>query len=460
LYIFIDDADPNDKIEDLLKVANTSRLPRCTFQDSRGQTNVMLLSTRDFLNVSRKAVFIVLLMFCFACKNDEVVGPLSLLTVTVDPSFLTSTTDNWIIISDENGSPLTYKSFESGEVQRFETNLPVPGNTIGVTLLKYTEQYGGKHYTADTYFQYSKGGDLTLSASVDQAPPLGPGTGEFDVTVNSVTPIHQYSVMNKFAIGMTGSQHNEPDFNFTGYLYADASKYLLQASTQSGDVRYKMLSNIQPDDSFTFSFDELSEFDKTAEFSFPESKNVVFIIQGREQNQPIDGPGYLTHFHLDYDPHTHIKGGYLNSLTKYKTILNASYTQAEAGTRYELSYYNKGSVPEGRSLTLFPDDYHIYSRDIRDFSATSDNPFIYRKTFFQYTDPSSGITFSWFVNSPSGDHKLSELPAEIVGSRPVLKIDKLSHVSTTFYVESLPYLQAILPDVQNENYILRGITLW
>jgi hypothetical protein len=137
-----------------------------------------------------------------------------------------------------------------------------------------------------------------------------------------------------------------------------------------------MLDNIQPNDSYTFAFDELSEFDKTTEFTFPESSDVNFYVSGREADQSIESASYLHHFQISNDLRTSIKGGYLNTLTRYVTSLSVSYPT------YKFFYHNKGSIPETNISAPSPAGYAILSKDIQNFSATSSAAFIYTRSFF------------------------------------------------------------------------------
>lgn len=403
--------------------------------------------------------FICLAIFFFGCEKDEATQPAALLTLTVESSFDTSTTDNWVIIHDEQGIPITFEPFESDNVLHIVTPLPVTGNTIGVTLLKYSDFGGKKEYMVNTYFQFEKGGQLTLNSFVHQSfPPSGTTTtGTFKVAVNSKYLLHQYSFTDKHARGVH-SQYDSTDFAFMGYTRDVPSKYLLQASDELGSIRYKMLDNIKPGDSFTFSFDEFSEFDKTVEFTFPESNSVLLAQVGHEEDQSIESSSYLHHLHIPSDPddlHSSIKAGYLNSLTKYVTSVIVSYPS------YKLFYQNKGSIPEAGFPILSSANYSILSKDVRDFSAASANPFIYRTSHFSYAGPTSAAPIiTWYVHSSAGSHKLQGVSQEILESHPLLELTNLKYISTSFFVESLPYEKAILPEVQKESYISRGIVVY
>lgn len=405
-----------------------------------------------------KSFFLAVAVLFFGCEDDESTVPTLLFTLIVEDSFETTTTDNWIIIHDEEGAPIAFEPFESGAVIQLKTDLVLKGNEIGVTLLKYGDVGGKKQYSANTYLQYEKGGTLTLDSYVAEPFSTGTSIGKFDVTVNSTNLIHQYSVTNMFAVGEVQPHYDMNNFTFTGYLTEVSSKYLLQASDVMGNIRYKMLEDIEANASFTFDFDELLEFDKTFEFTFPESSDVIFTVAGREAGQSIGTASYLHHLHVAFnsnDTHTNIKGGYLNSLTGYHTTLNVRYPS------YRLFYYNKGSIPEAKFSSLSPDDYSISSKDIRNFSASSTNPFVYRNSLFSYAQSVGDVpVVYWYITSSSNNHTFQGLPKEILTSHPLLNLANLKHVATSFYVESPPYQKAILPEWKLDKYIYRGITIY
>jgi hypothetical protein len=404
--------------------------------------------------VKTHLIFIAVLLLSFACENDEPKAPLALLTLIVDESFETSDTDNWVIIHDEDGTPITFESFETGDVKIITTSELVKGQTIAVTIIKHVWEYGTERYIANTYFHYQKGGELKLNYFTPPITGASTFSGTFDITVNSTGPLHQYAVTNQHAMGSSWQQYDKPSFTVTAYLSDLIPKFLLQASDLEGNIRYRILDNPQANDSYTFSFDELSEFDHTVEFNFPESNEVYFYITGRESDQSIEPPSYLHQLHFGTDFHKSIKGGYLNSLAKYVTEISVGYPT------YKFFYRNKGSIPQENISALSPEGYAILSNDIQDFYATSTAPFIYRKSNFGFSESSNNLEVNWYVYSSLGSHKLTELPAGIITNHPKLSIVNMKHLSTQFYVESLPYERAILPEWENESYVSRGIIIY
>ena len=397
-----------------------------------------------------KLFFLAVGLSFMGCEGDEEAPkPTTLFTLTVDASFKTEASENWIIIHDENGTPITFESFETGDVKILQTLQDVEAQSIGVTLLKISDEYGKKRYTIDTYFQYQKGAQLVLSSYDTSIPGGTTFTGTFDVTVNSEHPLDQCALSNQYA--MATSSHDELSFTANMQLSDLPSKYLLQASNTMGDIRYKMLENVKPGESYTFAFDELSEFDREIEFKFPESTGVFLYISGREPGQSIEPPSYLNHFHINSDPHTSIKGGYLNSLSKYVTEFNVHYPT------YDFFYRNKGSIPEGIIEAHSPSGYALASKDIQNFVVTSTNSFNYTRSLFYFSESEAEV--NWSVYSRTGNHKLNELPAQISASHPILSLRNFKHSLTLFYEESLPYEKAILPEWKKENYISSGIAL-
>jgi hypothetical protein len=169
-------------------------------------------------------LLLVLSSLFVACENEEVKSPAKLLTLVVEESFETSATDNWVVIHDEDGTPITFESFETGDVKNIETSNTIKGQTIAVTLIKHVWEYGMERYLVNTYFQYQKGAVLKLNYFSPSIPGFSNVEGTFDVTVNSAVPLHQYAVSNRYAMGNSSQQYDKSSFTVTPILRGVATK--------------------------------------------------------------------------------------------------------------------------------------------------------------------------------------------------------------------------------------------
>src|SRR5688572_11896013 len=101
----------------------------------------------------------------FACDddNDNVIPEkTSLLTLTVDASYPTDDSDDWIIVHAEDGALLAFESFQPNQQLEVVTDKPAPGK-IMVTHLKYiTSDGGNKWYFAKSHSNIDKGKHMIL----------------------------------------------------------------------------------------------------------------------------------------------------------------------------------------------------------------------------------------------------------------------------------------------------------
>jgi len=400
--------------------------------------------------------WIVLVLCFFGCGEDEKPAvSVKLLSISVDQSFNTSDTENWIIIHDDVGKLIEYRSFESGDDITIETTASTPENTIGVTFLKLYFQDDFRFYNLETYLNIEKG--ETLKVANFQTSVDGQLGGTFDIVIDGFTSFDQSSTSNKFGFGCGGSSGSVVDL--TCGTIDSATKYILQLSDKSGDLRYKVLEDVEVDDSYRISFYEMEPFDTTIEFVFPESTDVDLTISGREAGFSYFDFGYSLNNHVIDDAHTQIKAGYLNSLTKYSTELSVGYPD------FKYVYSIRGSIPDPNISWPSKADFSLSSKLLQDFSSDVKTSFNWRKSIWTYEGLSSPTTshVTWQIFSKSVAHKLSELPAEIVSQHPVIAFENLKHSSTTFYTESEPYIDHIKRTLNEEDAPVDaqiGISIW
>jgi hypothetical protein len=82
-----------------------------------------------------KALYVILI----ACDDDRSVDAIpeetSLVMLTVDASYSSDITANWIIVHAEDGSVLASKDFQKNQELEILTHKPVPGNLIVTHLM-------------------------------------------------------------------------------------------------------------------------------------------------------------------------------------------------------------------------------------------------------------------------------------------------------------------------------------
>jgi hypothetical protein len=363
-------------------------------------------------------------------------GPSKLLTLSIDKSYNTSKSEDWIIIHDPDGRTLAYKSFEANEKIELETNEKLSKNIIGITFLKITDSKREEYFFLKSYFNVEKGTTALLRTKTETDP--GKNQGVFNLILNSITSPDQFSLSTKHGMLYSGGLENRK-LKLKGFLYSKSSDYLFQITDLSGNARYKMIRKVKPNDSYALAFDELDPFDKIVEFTFPTCSRVDLTVRGRSSDQSFDDPGYTLNNHFISDNHSSIKVGYLNDLSKYETELILKYYD------YGYVYKNIGSIPNGNINWPSNSAFKIEESSIENFSAETATPFVWRQS--NWNRKNSDITrpdiTTWEVYSSSADQRITEFPKEIMSAHPTFTLEKLAHKGTTFYTKSEPYAKYI-----------------
>ncbi|MBN8575690.1 MAG: hypothetical protein J0L66_02050 [Cytophagales bacterium] len=394
-----------------------------------------------------KPFSIILIGLLLGCQEDDI-RLARLFTLKVDRSYLTESTDNWIVVHDEDGKVLEFKSFESGDELIIETQKSLNNsNTLGVTIINYyhTPSPFQSNYQIETYFDYPIGSQMTLEQIAATEDPVGDLIGTFDVRLTSLGYLDTYSLTNKYGrtCGGSGSTNEyNSEINFQCSIEDIAKDYILIASDNQGNLRHQRLEDVQNGSNFEIDFRNMQNFDEYFEFNFPQSSNVFVIVEGQEIGQ-LSVNGYTLQYHFQSDTHNKVKVGYLNSLTNYSTwFSSAPYT-----------YFNKGSKPDPNFSFPALDEFSVQNKKIEEFTSTAANDFVYRKSFFVYRDPTnSKLIVNWTVNSSSHNHLLEQLPDEILEIHPLLNFHNLVYSRTQFIFGTRVY-PPVTPADPNLNYV-------
>jgi hypothetical protein len=454
----------NGKIRSKIKRYKIKRRNRCQgkmdqfmrtcFIDKISTTNSALFLFRNkkyyfsrrerfFMTPQIKLLFLCLfLAFYSGCDDGDQVnqvinndGPTKLLTLSVNKSYNTSKSEDWIIIHDEDGKILASQSFEANEKIELETSEKLSANTIGITFLKITDSKREEYFLIKSYLNIEKGKTALLRTKTETDP--GKNEGIFELILNSTTSPDQFSLSSKNGMLYSGGLENRK-LKLKGFLYSKSSDYLFQMSDLFGNARYKMIKKIKPNDHYSFAFDDLDPFDKIVEFNFPVSNRVDLSVRGRTSDQSFDDPGYTLNNHFISDNHSQIKVGYLNDLSKYETELTLKYFD------YGYVYKKVGSIPDGNISWPSNSAFRIKESAIENFSAEA-APFIWRQSTWNLknSDVTRPDVVVWDIYSSSPGQSLTELPEEITSAHPTLTLKKLTHKGTTFYTQSESYANYI-----------------
>ena len=376
-----------------------------------------------------------LLIFAFACDDGDNAIPekKSLLTLTVDASYAIDPSDDWIIVHGEDGSLLASESFETDQELELVTDKPVPGK-ITVTHLRYFMQNDNKFYFATSHANIEKGKHMILKLNVGKSLEQ---TGKLNVAVSNVASPDHNSLSSRVGFSGTSSWASDTQvLKIQSPTFAGASKHIVTVC-DGLSLKHRVLDNVQPNDSYSFSLDDMEPFDQTIDFTFPQSDYVILYVQGSEPDATLNPNAYSLIAHSTLDIHSTIKAGYLNSLTNYRTRLYVKYSD------YSYEYVYLGAIPDGNIAWPQKSDFNISEKSFTNFSATASKSYVWRKSSWGYSDAASKTVITWDVSSSSGNQSIQELPSEITSAHPALSFSKIKYGSTIFYTQS-PTFESIV----------------
>ncbi|HMG92701.1 MAG TPA: hypothetical protein VK589_21735 [Chryseolinea sp.] len=395
---------------------------------------------------------LALLVIVVACNEEKDVTPIkdvvpskdvtptktTLLTVRVDASFPTETIDDWIVVHSEDGEVLAFESFETNSVVVLETEKTVNGN-ITTTQIRHSKVSNFDMYSVESHTDIQKGKTIVLDSY--SITPLSK-TGELNVSISNVNAIDQQALSSR--VGSGGSSSWSSDTNILEMntsTYPGVTKYVVSIDDGSA-LKYKILDNVKPNDNYSFSFLDMSQFDNTITFNFPTSPHATLFISGSDPDPSLELNRYVLLAHYNFDTHSELRAGYLNSMTNYTTRLAMTYPD------YGLEYMNVGSIPNPNIVWPSKSDFSITSSNIDNFKASASKPFIWRLSTWSFLDGQNNL--SWNVYGPSDQHVIGELPSEIVSQFPALAFSKLTYNSTVFFTEAMSYEDYINSDFAGE----------
>ncbi len=376
-----------------------------------------------------------LLMFAFACDDGDNVIPekTSLLKLTVDASWAGLGADNWIIVHSEDGSLLASESFATAQELEIVTDKPAPGK-ITVTHLRYFMSNGTKFYFATSNVNIEKGKHMILKRNSYTSPEA---TGKLYISVSNVAVRDHHSLSSQISpSGGASWSGGTGILDMESTTFKGISKHIVTVS-DGYSLKHRVLNDVKPNDSYSFSFYDMAPFDQTVDFTFPQPDHVLLDVWGSEPNTTLTPNYYNLVAHFNSDAHTTIKAGYLNSLTNYRTQLNIVYSD------YLYDYINIGSIPDGNIAWPQKSDFNINEKFFTNFSATASKSYVWRKSRWSYSDAVSQTVITWDVSASSGNQSFQELPSEITSVHPILSFNNMKHASTTFYTQS-PAFESIV----------------
>ncbi|MDC6385585.1 hypothetical protein PP180_09410 [Muricauda sp. SK9] len=361
----------------------------------------------------------------------------------------TADTDDWIIIHDENGNLLDFKQFEFDDTFDFQVmEGEIQPNNFTITLFSYTNSIEGEMlHIIKSYPNISLGSHwkYTLGPGANNYAPRNPSTGSFNVTVaNVVSPKYQW-ISDRQGILVATSGPDLPGFTSTEsheniQLY-DNPDFFYTIYDSSNDLKYYVIEDPTDGEEITLDYSDFKSFDSYLEVELPStistySLSSISAVFDDDQPISLSGGKFTSYFFGDTNPPAPLKLGYLNSYSKYLSII--SYNTDE----FLYAYTKFGDkpdeivIPENKWITVLNES--IYNHE---FETNLD--FQLKDVLWEIKEGEPFVDLvqtTWNVySSPDFSGTIGQIPEEIQEAYTNLRIEDLDLTSTSLHLDFITY---------------------
>ncbi len=369
-------------------------------------------------------------------------------TFNIDNKNLDS--ESWIILYDETGNLLDYKSYNAKDFLEFKKRSDSIPKSITVTLFS-TTQSSPSQYAFSSISQVEIGTKWNIIVSEVNTeitdPEISPVIGEFELEVseakgpdyykqNLLTNIKGYGANN------TGYTifHDENGLSTYNYnpisIKENENNYLYSKLDYDLNLKYYWFENVQPNDKFNVKHSDFSDYDSYLDLPFVENQYFSLNILAFENDDVLKQkyPNYTGYILLDIDSNTYsqsgpVNPGYLDIFKWYRTEIHM-YRGIDQPSFHYLNYSDKPeiSIPES--------DFNVTNRSLSNLTFSTNISYVRNEslftTNFNGVDP---ITY-WRVYSGEDQYpKIGTVPQELLDLYPEIDLDNLEYSYTNLYLD-------------------------
>ncbi len=382
---------------------------------------------------SIQAIFFTLILV--SCKEDPVIVQKKIFELEITPSYSTADRDNWVIISNSQGEPVTASSFESGQTLELTVDSRKISEVVTITFFSYIPiAYSASardFYFFNSYTNITPGGKWFLKRS-----PSLPAETAGDITLNIVNlPDQSYD--------LSVSSFNRRN-GITGTLGGTTVKLAVSLRESPSDLfisitgnnpRYKKIDAIISGQDISLDFtkdfmayDHLYPVSFNSPFFLGTVKGFITSLDATQNTNT----NY--HEHSFYSGNTNqLQVGVNDGYPFYITDWSANFLD---GSR--VGYYKVGDAPSASSFHLQNVNFEILNSNLNGISFKADAGLTYCYNNWGSVDDFSqnAPVINWQTARPvtSQGAVLTKIPDEVLKAYPYLNIlfSRLSYKNSTF----------------------------
>jgi hypothetical protein len=384
-------------------------------------------------------IFLFALIIFLSCDDENespgTTTPVTIFTLTVEADYPLKK-DTWVMVHDKNGVLLDHKQINATGIATFQTSKAVPDDKIGVTFFTYDTPENINDYGFTSYLAVPTGQEWVWKKPSILVTQPGAYIGKFSATYTLPTPLRMDLFGNSTTLGGMNPSGNPK--NYQADIFEKNRNFLLTIASD-GNPRYKFFENVKNGDFFEITFENMLEYDKILNISFPAAKDPFVRVSTRDD---IGEEWYYTYYNgFNLPPFagsstiSNLKIGYLNRFEKYNTYILIYLPD------FTFSYEKSGSAPDAVNV---PDraHYQVVDKTLENFSYSSEAPFTWRVS--RFSDRSTPDKQVWWVlNAPEGTDRILELPQPFLELYSFIKMQNFKHTTTQFRTSTEGYLKYI-----------------
>ncbi|MEX0314054.1 MAG: hypothetical protein AB3N18_07740 [Allomuricauda sp.] len=399
-------------------------------------------------------------------EPEEPQEPALVTYLTYTPDFYTEDKDHWIIIHNQDGELLDYKSFESGDELVFEAKESELSSTdkLSVSIMTYNLETANNTHTINTYTGIDKG---TVWETTNTSGKISPGSDyhtilnsthktskslskkapvPYNLTVNNIPNIDKYTLtsIEDHIVKENHLLQHSTVLNLDQIELSSDIEYLLSIGDGDGGLKYFIINPPENQDDIVLDYADFLDYDSIIEVDLPDNHHFLNAnVWARSSDDFLSEPPLLLSRDASAGPAAETaQFGYLNSYPHFDTFFTIDMVDG-----YGYGYNEVGQIPDAIAVMPKP-NFEILNASLSDFDFSTDITYLRRTSLWALWEaiPTDGNLDQtrWYVHSSSNETgKIGALPDEIIQKYPNLNLDDLYHINTSLILKGQSYQDLI-----------------
>ncbi|MBU2948144.1 hypothetical protein [Zobellia uliginosa] len=360
----------------------------------------------------------------------------------------TTEIEYWVIVHDQDGELLDYKSIKEDSTLTFSAIDTALVNTekLVVTTLSVAEYENHIAHNLLTYTNIQKGfkwnssesgeanssliRELNIGKTNHSNNKLNSKVGDYTITVNSVPAFLKYHIQSP-ETGVVARNDTEVEgdrLQVEGLELQPGIRYLISIGDTEELPKYTFFEISDDSKNITLDYTEFTDYDQVLETTLPENTYLFSVSKGYD-NSERSGRGYEMVVEIDFDNPEISRIGYISGFKSYLTQFNLTMKN-----NYTYRYSELSELPLEQITILEKPNFSIIENSLYNFEFSTDISYLTTSSIWRSEEASSEIFnnyTSWRINSSNtSSHLLGEIPEELINLYPKLNLEKLKYSDT------------------------------